>query len=85
MTKDNIRHSIRNHIVEQWLNGDDRGFDDDADLQQAGVFDSFTTLALVAYLDEAFNAEISPVEINSETFRTVNSVTDLVASKLKLA
>ena len=29
--KDGIRRRIRDHIVEQWLNGDARGFDDDAD------------------------------------------------------
>lgn len=80
--KDGIRRRIRDHIVEQWLNGDARGFDDDADLQKSGVLDSFTTLALASYLDETFHVQIDPIDINSETFRTVNTVTDLVMDKL---
>jgi acyl carrier protein len=80
--KDGIRKRIRDHIVESWLNGDARGFDDDADLQRSGVLDSFTTLALASFLDESFHVQIDPIDINTETFRTVNTVTDLVMDKL---
>lgn len=80
--KDGIRKRIRDHIVESWLNGDARGFDDDADLQRSGVLDSFTTLALASFLDESFHVQIDPIDINTESFRTVNTVTDLVMDKL---
>lgn len=73
---------IREHIVDAWLNGDARGFDDDSDLQKSGILDSFTTLSLASFLDETFRVEIDPVDINTESFRTVNTVADLVLGKL---
>lgn len=79
---DAIRSQIRAHIIETWLNGDARGFDDDADLQKNGVLDSFSTLALASFLDEAFHVQVDPIDINAETFRTVNTVSELVMAKL---
>lgn len=81
--REQIKQRIREHIIEAWLNGDDRGFDDEADLQHTGVLDSFTTLALAAFLDETFGVQIEPIDINTETFRTVNTVTTLVLDKLE--
>ncbi len=77
-----IQQRIREHIIDAWLNGDGRGFDDDADLQRTGILDSFTTLALAAFLDETFGIQLDPVDINAETFRTVDTVTSLVLNKL---
>lgn len=80
--KEGIRTRIRQHIVETWLNGDARGFDDDADLQRTGVLDSFTTLSLASFLDDTFLVQLDPIDINTESFRTVNSVAELVMEKL---
>ncbi len=79
--RDAVSSRIRAHIVETWLNGDERGFDDDTDLQKTGVLDSFTTLALAAFLEEAFQVQVDPIDINAETFRTVNTVAELVMAK----
>jgi len=80
--RDAIRSRIREHIIESWLNGDARGFDDDADLQKSGILDSFTTLSLASFLDEAFHVQVDPIDINTETFRTVSTVAELVLEKL---
>ncbi len=77
-----LKQSIRDHIVETWLNGDGRGLDDDTDLQQTGVLDSFSTLALVAFLDETFSVQIEPSDINGQTFHSVDTIAKLVLEKL---
>lgn len=82
MTLQNLKVSIREHIVSNWLNGDERGFDDDTDLQHAGILDSFSTLALVAFLDDTFSVQLDPADINAETFKSVNTVAQLVSQKL---
>jgi acyl carrier protein len=82
VTTANLKASIREHIVSTWLNGDSRGFDDDTDLQQAGILDSFSTLALVNFLDETFSVELDPADINAETFKSVSTVAQLVSEKL---
>lgn len=77
-----IRAQLREFIVSSWLSGDDRGFDEQTDLQQNGILDSFSTLALIAFLENKFKIQLDPADINSETFRTVCTVTDLVLQKL---
>ena len=77
-----IRKAIHDYIVATWLSGDDRDFSDDTDLLQAGILDSFTTLNLAAFLDESFHAVLDAAEINPQSFRSVNSLTQTVLAKL---
>jgi acyl carrier protein len=75
------RALVREFIVSSCLSGDERGLDDQTDLQQIGVLDSFTMLALVGFLERTFNIQLDPPDINAETFRTVEAITRLVAEK----
>jgi acyl carrier protein len=77
-----VKTSIHQQIVTTWLNGDDRGFDDDTDLQGTGILDSFSTLSLVAFIDETFKVQLDPVDINAETFKSVSTISELVETKL---
>jgi acyl carrier protein len=78
----NVKRGIHEQIVTTWLNGDDRGFDDDTDLQSSGILDSFSTLSLVAFIDDTFRVQLDPVDINAETFKSVTTIAELVSSKL---
>jgi acyl carrier protein len=78
----NVKSSIHEQIVTTWLNGDDRGFDDDTDLQGTGILDSFSTLSLVAFIDDTFAVQLDPVDINAETFKSVTTIAELVSHKL---
>lgn len=80
-----VRSSIREQIVSIWLNGDGRGFDDDTDLQGTGILDSFSTLSLVAFIDDTFRVQLDPVDINAESFKSVVTIAELVSSKLQAA
>ena len=80
-----VRSSIREQIVSIWLNGDDRGFDDDTDLQGTGILDSISTLSLVAFIDDTFRVQLDPVDINAESFKSVVTIAELVSSKLQAA
>jgi acyl carrier protein len=77
-----VRTDIRRYIVDNWLAGDERGFDDQTDLQQNGILDSFSTLAFIAFLDDTFEIQLDPADVNAENFRTVGTVTRLVLEKL---
>jgi acyl carrier protein len=77
-----VNEEIREYIVSTWLSGDGRGFDDEVDLQESGILDSFSTLALVAFLDDRFRVELLPADVNAETFRSVSTVAKLVREKL---
>jgi acyl carrier protein len=72
---------IRQYIVENWLSGDSRGFADDTDLQQTGVLDSFTTLALIGFLESQYGIRLDPADISADAFRSVDTLTQLVEAK----
>lgn len=77
-----VRSELREYIVATWLSGDARGFSDDTDLQQAGILDSFSTMALIAHLEQAFRIELEPADVNAETFRSVETISRLVLGRL---
>jgi acyl carrier protein len=78
-----VAADIRQYIVHTWLSGDDRGFDDETDLQQGGILDSFSTLALIGFIDDTYKVQLEPAEINAENFRTVSRVARLVTMRLQ--
>jgi acyl carrier protein len=77
-----VRASIHQYIVSTWLSGDERGFDDDTDLLQAGILDSFSTLSITGYLDDSFHIQLDPAEITPENLRNVNALVKIVLAKL---
>jgi acyl carrier protein len=76
-----IKTSIREFIVNTSLNGDARGFSDDTDLQETGLLDSLTTLSLIAFLEENFKIQLDPSDVNLQTFRTLDTIVQLVGEK----
>ena len=85
MNEENIRQLLREYIVGTWLSGDGRDFDDETDLAQAGILDSFSTLAMASFIDESFRIRLEPSEINAGSFRNVSSLTSIVKEKMGLA
>jgi acyl carrier protein len=80
--RDEVHKRVREYVIESWLNGDGRGFDDDTDMQRMGILDSFSTLALVSFLEETFKIQIEPIEVNGETFRSLRAIGQLILDKL---
>jgi acyl carrier protein len=76
-----IRSELREYIVVTWLSGDGRGLADDTDLQQAGILDSFSTMALIAHLEQAFQVQLEPADVTAETFRSLDSIARLILDR----
>ena len=51
-------------------------FENDTDLIGHGVLDSITMVTLVMELNDAFDIEITPVDIVPENFKTVQTIYD---------
>jgi clorobiocin biosynthesis protein CloN5 len=79
--EERVHKTIRDYVVSTWLSGDERGFDDNTDLLQAGILDSFSTLNIAAFLDESFKMQLEPSEINPQNFRSVASLAAIVMAK----
>lgn len=78
-----IKSLIRKFIVTTWLSGDERGFDDDTDLYQTGILDSFAMLSLVGFLDETLHVKLEPTDMTPERFQSVGSIAQCVMEKLE--
>ena len=76
-----VNKAIYDYIVSTWLSGDGRGLDDDTDLHQLGVLDSFSTLSLISFLEGTFKIQIEPSEINAESLRSIGAIAGLVHQK----
>lgn len=53
-------------------------FENDTDLIDHGVLDSITMVTLVMELNDAFDIEITPVDIVPENFKTVQTIYDMI-------
>ena len=53
-------------------------FEYDTDLIGHGVLDSITMVTLVMELNDAFDIEITPVDIVPENFKTVQTIYDMI-------
>ena len=52
--------------------------ENDTDLIGHGVLDSITMVTLVMELNDAFDIEITPVDIVPENFKTVQTIYDMI-------
>lgn len=53
-------------------------FENDTDLIGHGILDSITMVTLVLELNDAFDIEITPVDIVPENFKTVQTIQDMI-------
>ena len=53
-------------------------FENDTDLIGHGGLDSITMVTLVMELNDAFDIEITPVDIVPENFKTVQTIYDMI-------
>ena len=53
-------------------------FENDTDLIGHGVLDSITMVTLVMELNDAFDIEITPVDIVPQNFKTVQTIYDMI-------
>lgn len=82
MTDANVRASVKEFILEQFLPGEDPAhLTDDTPLITAGIIDSMGTLRLVAFLEERFGVRIDAHEADVEHLNTLTDIARLVQEK----
>ena len=82
-TSDEIKFSIRDFILQQFLPDEDPSeLQDNTPLITTGILDSIATLKLVLFLEEQFSVTINPHEANAEFLDTIDKISNLVGSKI---
>ena len=79
MSTENIKVAVRQYVIDALLNGDDRGLEDDLDLQTSGILDSFGTIELVAFIEEAFGVKLDAAAVHADAFKTIDAITATIS------
>ena len=73
--------AVRDYITDELLQRNDLQIADDTALIEDGYLTSLQTVELIMFLEEQFDVEIDPTEVDEENFRTLNDIAALVERK----
>ncbi|MDP3744226.1 MAG: phosphopantetheine-binding protein [Methylotenera sp.] len=59
-----------------------KGFDDAGDFIKAGIIDSMGIIKFILELESRFDIEITEADIESEEFRSVQGVVEMISRKI---
>ncbi len=83
MNIQNIRQTVRDHILKEFLRDESPGvLTDTTPLISAGVLDSISTIKLASFLEEHFKIEFKAHEVSPSHLDTVAAIADTLARKL---
>ena len=78
---ENKRTKIKSYIIENFLFGDEEGFEENTSFLDAGIVDSTGILELVDFLDDEFNIKIADDEILPENLDSINNIINFLDKK----
>ncbi len=83
-TKMNIKQSIRQFILENFLFTDDEAkLEDDISLFDRGIVNSTGVLEIVSYIEEQWSFKVDDLELVPENFDSVLKICAYIERKLK--
>ena len=77
-----VKTLIKGHILNEIIQNGDLQIGDDTPLIDEGYLTSLQAVELVMFLEDQFQVEIDPIEVDEENFRDLTSITQLVEGKL---
>ena len=77
-----VKTLIKGHILNEIIQNSDLQIADDTPLIDEGYLTSLQAVELVMFLEDQFEVEIDPIEVDEENFRDLTSITQLIEGKL---
>lgn len=79
----NIRVSLRNFVIDNFLFGRDTGrLADDMSFMDNGIVDSTGVLELIAFVEEAFGIKVEDEELIPENLDSIDNLCTFIGGKL---
>lgn len=83
---EDIRQTVRKFVLDRIvLNPAGVAFDDDTNLEECGILDSFSTLNLVSFIEDEFRVELEQADLESGRVFSLTSIEGLVLEKKGLS
>jgi acyl carrier protein len=73
---------IRSYIIENFLFGDDSGFENDASFLEEGILDSTAALELVGFIEKEFSITVDDEEVIPENLDSIDNVVKFLKKKM---
>lgn len=70
-------------IIQKVTDNPNLTIDNNIDLIEEDVIDSFAFIELITELEDTFNIEIQPSQIPSQTWRNIESIIQMVKEKME--
>jgi len=77
-----MREQLRSYIVDNFLFGDDDGFDDSVSFLDTGMIDSTGILELITFLEEQFAIKVKDDELIPENLDSISNILVFLGRKL---
>lgn len=78
-----VRAMVRKHILEHhFVGAQDYALRDDEPLISGGIIDSVSVIELIHFIEEEFDIEFMPREVDLDQFDTLERIDRVVRSKL---
>ena len=79
-----VLQEIRTFIVENFLLGNDSGFDNTESLLESGIIDSTGIMHVVAFLEERFGIAVDDDDMIADNLESVDRIAAFVGRKQEL-
>ena len=79
---EDIKTSIRNFIIDNFLFGTADNLKDDTSFLEEGIIDSTGVLELITFLEETYEITVDDEELVPENLDSINNVTAFLNTKL---
>ena len=81
-----IKENVTKFILEEFLPGEPaENLDDSTPLIEGAVVDSIGIIKLAAFIQEQYDVEIEPHEMNAEFLGTIADISNIVQAKITAA
>ena len=80
-----IRQQLRTYIIENFLFGDDKEFDDSVSFLDTGILDSTGILEVIGFLEENFSIKVKDDELVPENLDSIMNLEGYLGRKMALA
>lgn len=77
-----MKEKIKDFIVNNFLFGEDNGFNGETSFLEEGIVDSMGILELISFLEETFNIKIEDDELIPQNLDSLNNITNFLEKKL---
>jgi acyl carrier protein len=81
-TANTVAQQLRDFIVENFLYGQERAFQDDDSFLGEGIVDSTGVLQLVSHLEETYGITVEDEDLTPENMDSINSVVAYLSRKI---